>query len=192
MLLSQHAAIGTKGSPIWHRRQRARRAKARRSIHKARQRGAVAPQAALQLLGKHHSAPQYREQQQWSHRPMGGKRWPQYPAAPRKEHQAGTTTKGSQMVENHLGWVWSGAYASPKASTRPHYDSIVLPTNKDKKLFQRGSRGGLEGLSLEARSPEGVVASSQSGQPRQEASRRKRTSGKPNGLSMSRTRERRT
>ncbi|CAE7940187.1 unnamed protein product, partial [Symbiodinium sp. KB8] len=36
--------------------------------------------------------------------------------------------------------TWSGAYASPKASNRPQYDSIVLPTNKDKKISREEVR----------------------------------------------------
>ncbi|OLP97549.1 hypothetical protein AK812_SmicGene20101, partial [Symbiodinium microadriaticum] len=71
---------------------------------------------------------------------MGGKRWPQYAAGTRKEHQGWDNYEGQPAGGKPPWRVWSGAYASPKASNRPQYDSIVLPTSKDKKISREEVR----------------------------------------------------
>ena len=119
-------------SPAWHRRARKKRSKARIRIHTARATGFVPSLGDLRLLQRHHSRPAFRELLLL---PMGGKSWNKWPKNTNKDREAYEAwDKGYKEPGNYARppWrLWPGAFASPKAAVRPHYDQIPLQHAKD-------------------------------------------------------------
>ena len=124
------------GSPSWHRRQRAHRAKLRRRIRHRRAAGLTLRHCDVSLLESHHSRPTYR-------RGMGGKN--------NSDPQSWKDTRGDPY--------WRGAWASTLRSQynqqynqQPRYDPV--------QVGGKGLRGNTEdfhpwnaGLEADARAP---------------------------------------
>ena len=121
-MLGPQCAIGSTKSPTWHRRLRAKRAKARSRIRRAKALGSTLPRPAVALLEAHHSQPHYLP------KPMGKDKWG-------KE-------RGGQWQDGSSSQRWSAkqwqnwekeknkqaqSAQQPQATSFPGYQSVQLP-----------------------------------------------------------------
>ena len=115
MLLSQHACATARRSPAWHRNARAKRARTRSRVHRARRRHIAPALCDLRALAAHHSRPSFRElmgKQGWAKK-GAGRGWQQ--EHPWRSNNAGY---GSSWQ------LWRGAWSPARKDESLRYDSI--------------------------------------------------------------------